>query len=187
MSSLQISVDTAGLSRMSDMLASAGKRAPIAAKRAVRHTGGVATTAIRRALPGQTGLKRRVIDKAVKGSMAGPAYEIRSHGGNVRLKYFGARETRPGVSAAPWNSRRVYAGTFMKGGRFPNRVPAARLNGHVYKRTGAGRLPITLQRSGLFIPTEMITGASASAFYTTVEQRLPTRLAHELGWAMGGG
>ena len=37
-------------------------------------------------------------------------------------KYFKARDTRKGVSASPWNHRRIFAGMFTKGGRFPKRM-----------------------------------------------------------------
>ena len=90
-----------------------------------------ATPVMVRVLTKQTGLPRRTIAKALKRSRAGQAYTIRSAGGDVSLKYFKARETQKGVSAAPWGQRRIYAGTFTKGGRFPNRVAVPSLSGQV--------------------------------------------------------
>ena len=53
-----------------------------------------------------------------------------------------------------------------------------------FKRTGAGRATKGV-KSGLFIPTEMVSGSSEAAFYLTVESDLPDRLAHELFRILG--
>ena len=189
MSSLVVKIDAEQLKRLANVLGALGKDAPAAIARAVNHTGDKARTQMIRTLTAQTGLKRKVIVKALRVTRASAAkgtmeYRIDSAGGNVSLKYFGARETRVGVSAAPWGARRVYAGTFMKGGRFPNRV-ALDLNGQVFKRGGAGRMPIVKQKSGLFIPAEMVKGATADAFTEAVDRDLPDRLAHEIARALG--
>lgn len=178
--------DTASIARASNLFHAAGKNAPLALIRAVNHTGDKARTQMRRVLVGQTGLTMKTIRNAVtsKHAFNGGAYEIKSKGGNVRLKYFKARETSKGVSAAPWGARRVYPGTFIKGGKFPKRV-ALNMGGHVYKRTGTARLPIEGGRSGLFIPNEMVTGSSEAAFYSTIESQLPDRIAHELYRVLG--
>lgn len=121
---------------------------------------------VKQALPPQTGLTKRTINRAIKkrrASVGSLTYEINSQGGNIRLKYFKARETRAGVSAAPWNQRQVFPGTFTRGGRFPARV-ALKMGGQVFARTGGSRLPIAVQRSGLFIPDEMISKAAYGAF-----------------------
>jgi hypothetical protein len=156
--------------------------------RAINHTGDKCRTGMSRELTLQTGLPRRTIVRALKrlraGSVAGLAYVIRSAGGNVALKYFGARETQRGVSAAPWGDRRIYGGTFTKGGRFPNRVPLNK-GGQVFMRTGSARLPIAVQRSGLFIPAEMVSGKTEAEFYAVVERDLPGRLDHELSRIFG--
>ena len=98
--------------------------------------------------------------------------------------FFGARETQKGVRAAPWNKRQVYPGTFMKGGLFPIRKGMVAV-GAVVRRAGKGRHPLRGIKSGLFIPTEMVTGSSEAAFYSTVESQLPDRLAHELYRVLG--
>ncbi|HWL06738.1 MAG TPA: phage tail protein [Xanthobacteraceae bacterium] len=178
---VSIQVDTSGIDRMGNLMRAAGKQAPLAMVRAINHTGDKARTQMRRVLVKQTGLKATTINRAVKSKRAfgSGAYEIKSRGGNVRLMFFGARETRRGVSAAPWNQRKVYAGTFTKGGLFPNRV-ALNTGGAVLKRRGKGRFPLQTVKSGLFIPEEMVTGDSEAAFYETVQRELPARLAHEL-------
>lgn len=65
-------------------------------------------------------------------------------GKQLPLKYFKASETRAGVSATPMNQRRIFPGTFMKGGRFPNRKDLNR-GDTVFKRAGRARKPIVKQ------------------------------------------
>ena len=154
----------------------------------LNHTKGVVRTQVVRTLTTQTGLKRKVIDRAVRdvpASGANLSIVLRTHGGNVALKYFGARETRAGVSAAPWGRRQVFAHTFIKGGRFPGRV-ALNMGGQVFERDGSRRLPIKRIKSGLFIPEEMVTGATKAAWLLVVEQRLMPRIERELGRILGG-
>lgn len=155
--------------------------------RVVNRTGDMARTQVRRTLPRQTGLTRRVIVRAVhtfRASSATLAYTMTAHGGRIALKHFKARETRRGVSAAPRGERQVFAGTFMKGGRFPARVPLG-MGGHVFERSGSARLPIEKVRSDVSIPEEMVTGATADAFERTARTVLPQRLRHELLRATG--
>jgi hypothetical protein len=181
---LEIRYDLSGIKHIADVMHKAQQLSPGALRSAVKHTGDKATSAMRSALVPQTGLKRGVLVRAVKGKSTGSGYEIKSHGGNIRLKFFGARETRKGVTAAPWNSRRLYAGTFLKGGRFPNRV-TLKMGGNTLKRAGKSRLPIHGVRSGLYIPEEMVKGGSEAAFYSTLESDLAPRIAHELARILG--
>lgn len=183
---LEIRIDPAGIERIANLLAAAGPKAPHAIRRAVNHTGDKARTRMVRTLTAQTGLKRRVIVKALKVRRANfqfAAYAIESAGGNIALKFFGARETRKGVSAAPWGKRRIFVSTFIKGGRFPGRV-ALKMGGHVFERTGevtrTGRPAIRISKSGVIIPNEMVAGATRQAFYAVVGESLPGRLSHEL-------
>lgn len=184
MTGFQINYDLSGLRVISDKLREAGKKSPLILKAAVKHTGDKATSAMRSALVGQTGLKRGTLVRAVKGKSLGTGYVIKSHGGNIRLKFFGARETRQGVTAAPWNKRQLFAHTFMKGGRFPNRK-ALNMGGQVMQRSGSGRTPIHGVKSGLFIAEEMVKGSSEAAFYQTLETDLAPRIAHELARILG--
>ena len=185
---LEVKLDPAQLEKLGNLIGAAGKGAPAALARAINHTGDKAKTAMTRALTVQTGLQRKVIVKALrvnKATAGSLSYTIRSAGGDIGLKYFGARETRAGVSAAPWGKRQVYVGAFLKGGRFPNRVALSKTNGQVMLRTGSGRTPIEKQKSGLFLPKEMVSGATALAFETIAERDLPDRLAHELARIIG--
>jgi|SRR5579864_5500781 len=175
-----LEIDASQVDHLAELFKLAEQKAPAAIGRAVRRVGATTKTRMVRALTKQTGLKRDVINRALKGApVGGLGYGIRSRGGNVSLKYFGARETRKGVSAAPWNHRRVFTGTFIKGGRFPNRV-GLNLGGQVFMRTGSRRTPIVKLKSGLFIPKEMVSGATASEFLLAVKTLLPARLQHEI-------
>jgi len=148
-------------------------------------------------LPGDT-LERA--QKVIPASAGNLRFTIWSHGGNVRLKYFHAREYGTGVAADPWGSSRFYPRAFITSGRSPRRAPAPKLNGQVYTQVSGystrwggktaaakGGLrggPITQARSGLFIPTEMTRGATAGAFgagTTEALRLLESRLMALLG------
>lgn len=169
---MQINIETGALTALAGRFRRAGSAGELALARGLNKVGLKARTQMRRALVAQTGLKYGVLVRALRSKSASPgslAYQIKSKGGFIRLKFFGARETRAGVSAAPRGQRRTYSGAFIKGGRFPNRVPASRLNGHVFRRIGAGRLPIALVRSDVRIPDDMVSGASEAAFYNSAQ------------------
>ncbi len=169
-------------------------QAQAALARALRHTGAKARTRVIRALTAQTGLKRATIVKAVRemrGDAAALEFVLRTQGGNVRLHHFKARETRKGVSAAPWGQRQVYPGTFMKAGWWHSRrVGKPNWNGQVFARAGGmtktGRDKFEVQRSGLYIPTEMLTGETAQAFQDLIRSDLMPRVGHELGRMLPG-
>jgi hypothetical protein len=178
-------IEGGDLDRFAQMLVAAGEKAPVVIQRAVTRTGTMAKTRVVRALAAQVGLTQKRVRVEVVGHAGDQSYTIYSVGNEIPLKEFGARETMAGVSAAPFNQRRIFPGSFMKGGRFPNRVPAAKLNGHVFERAGSRRLPIVKVPSGVVIPEQMVQGESLDAFETTVETVLPRRIEHELGRLFG--
>jgi len=148
----------------------------------------MARTQVYRSLTAQTGLKRRVIVKAVRVTRSNSGtltYTMTTKGGDIALKFFAARETRRGVSAAPFGQRRIFPSTFILGGRFPNRHGVV-FHGHVMRREGASRFPIKVEQSGVIIPAEMVKGATAQAFRSTVARVLPQRVEHEIRRATGG-
>ena len=108
-------------------------------------------------------------------------YEIGVKGGDVRLEFFAPRETRRGVSAKPWGRRSVFNATFMRGGKFPERVVTQKLSPHVWRRNNTAGTHITQAKSGLFIPTEAVKGASGKAWTTTggplLQQRVEAAIA----------
>ena len=184
---IRIHIDAHQFDRLGNLIGAAGKKAPHALRRAINHTGDKARTQVRKVLVKQTGLKYRTIVKAVRStrsSYKSGSYVLKAAGGDIRLRFFGPRETRKGVSAAPWNRRQVFPGSFMKGGRFPKRVPL-KSGKAVFRRTGKSRFPVKEVRSGLFIGEEMISGASEQAFFDTAQRELPPRVAHELYRVLG--
>ena len=169
------------LSFQAALTALSGKQMQDALRRAINSVGDRDRTQVKRVLTKQTGLKAHVIERALKTKRANfdeLSYTMTVRGGNVAMKYFGARETLPGVSAAPLGQRQVFVSTFMKGGKFPDRVPL-KLGGQVFERTGAGR-EIRKVLSGVYIPLELVSGATVATFQKTAEQMLPGRVAHEI-------
>lgn len=192
---IRISFRNDVMARYANQLAAVGAGgAEAALKRAMRHTGRKARTQVIRALTSQTGLRRATLVRAVRevsGDAGTLSFVLRTQGGDIRLKHFRARETRSGVSAAPWNKRSVFAGTFMKAGWFRSgRVVKPSWNGQVFRRAGGvtktGRDKFEVVRSGLFIPTEMLQGQSAQAWRAVIERDLVPRVGHELARLLPG-
>jgi len=142
------------------------KEFPKVIPREINKVGNRAKTQVIRQLTKQTGLDRKVIVAAVgKPNQAKPgklSYEMRTRGGNIRLKYLKPKETGGGVVAKPFGKATFYPGAFMMGGAVGNRKTVAKFDGHVMRRT-KGRL-YTFARSGVFIPKEMTSGATLAAF-----------------------
>src|SRR3954452_12132544 len=142
---LTITITGNGIPRLEEAARALGSeaKARTAYSRAINHSAKVAAAATGRALSDQTGLPKRTGKKALnlKVGRSTPgtlAYTIHMRGGDISLKYFKPRETRAGVSAAPWNSRRVYPHTFMRAGWWPKRVTKPNWNRQVLIR-GGGR------------------------------------------------
>lgn len=180
-------VDVRELRGFENMLGAVGTDAPKVINRALNRTGDMARTKVVRTLALQTGLPQKTIRKAVKvkrSSWDDLTYTLSAAGGDVALKYFKPRETRKGVTAFVRGKRELYESTFMKGGSFARgRVPL-NMGGHVFLRVGS-RTDLEVQKSGVVIPAEMVDGATAEAFDSTVQFQLPRRLDHELGRLLG--
>ena len=143
-------IDTASIERLTARLIAAGKGIRPALARAINHTGDKARTQVVRALVKQTGAKSYAVRRAMHtkpASIGTLIFLIVSSGGYMSLKEFGARQTDKGVSAAPWDKRRVFPHTFI----------VASLGGHVFERKGSSRLPIR-KLWGPSIPKEMVQG-----------------------------
>ncbi len=180
MSAISIRWADANLKRYGRRIEVLNTRLPQALPRLVNEVGARARTQVVRKLAGQTGLPRKTIVKAVGDpARARPgklSYEMVTRGGNIRLKYLAPKETLPGVVARPWGKRTLFAGTFMRGGRFPARKDVAKFGGHVWRRLGGSRRFIVQARSGMLIPVEMTTGATRAAFEATAAPLLQQRL-----------
>lgn len=174
------------LKRFGKDIAELQRRFPLALSRTINQVGDRAKTQVIRNLTKQTGLPRRTIVKAIGDPFrarpgARLSYDMVTRGGDIRLKYLAPRETRPGVSAIPWGKRRVFAGTFMKGGKFPVRKVVPDFEGHVFRRLNSTGAKITHARSGMKIPVEMTTGATKAAFERTAGPLLQQRVDALIG------
>lgn len=156
------------------------ERFPKVLPRIVNQVGNRAKTIVVRTLTKQTGLPRKTIVKAVGNpSPARPgklSYEMRTRGGNIRLKYLRPRETKKGVVAYPFGKRMLFPGAFMRGGAFPKRKDVTAFDGHVMIRNGSSGRFYTFARSGMFIPREMTTGATAAQFQKIAAPLLRSRV-----------
>lgn len=163
--------------------------------RAVNRVGDMAYSgrgnSVVRTLAKQTGLPHKVIKKAVKVKRAtwgNQNFVLTATGGDISLKYFKARETRKGVTAAPFGQRTLFDGTFIKGGHFPNRKIANGLNGQVFdpdrSNSNWGR-GAEIVKSGVIIPKEMLQGATEQGWNDIVSKNLPRRFDHELKRMLG--
>lgn len=175
MTTLTVAALDGNLRRYHNAIAAIGpEKARILFARVLNAEGDKMRTKVRRAVAKQTGLKRATVVRAIRrrGRGASPSdltYELRARGGDIRVKFFRPREFRFGVRAFPRGQATRFAGSFMRGGQFPDRVPI-RINRDgtgVFHRTGRGRFPIAQTRSGVFIPDELVTGASEAAFNAT--------------------
>ncbi|MCF1502922.1 phage tail protein [Afifella sp. H1R] len=161
--------------------------------RAVNRAGNAGRTAAGRALAGQTGLPARYVrGRLIKGTKRAAGgrlvYAIDAKGGPIPLKFFKPRETRKGVSAAPFGKRQVFEHTFMKAGRFPKRV-AFNGGGHVFMPDLGSRKwgrSMEVEFSDVVFPSEMVSGASAAAWERVGLPTLEKRISHELKRASGG-
>lgn len=164
---ISITVTGNGLVRFHDAVRELGEpRARIAYSRAINLAGRDAAKEVAPALTAQTGLPKRTAPKVLRrhvlrANASRLAYQITAKGGDVRLKFFKARETRKGVTAAPWNKRTLFHSTFMKAGFWPKRVVKPNWNRQVFRRADGSFENV---KSGLFIPEELTKGQAAAAW-----------------------
>jgi len=147
--------------------------------REINKVGNRAKTQVIRNLTKQTGLHRPVIVKAVNVTLAGGkrlSYDMVTRGGNIRLKYLNPKETPAGVVAKPFGKSTLYPKSFMMGGAFPDRKTVDKWEGHVFFRNRSKGRHYSFARSGVFIPVEMTTGATASAFKAIAGPLLQQRI-----------
>lgn len=180
----------ANLKIFGDRIRVLNERFPKVLPRIVNQVGNRAKTTVIRNLIKQTGLPRKTIVKAVGNpNPARPgklSFELMTRGGNIRLKYLRPRETKQGVVAYPFGKRTLYAGSFMKGGAFPKRKGVLKFDGHVMIRNKPGTRFYTFQRSGVYIPHEMTTGATAGEFMRIAGPLLRTRVEAAMVKLLGG-
>lgn len=185
MTGLKISIKGDGIPKLEEAAEALGseRKARNAFRRAINEAGRDTKTPTKRALAKQTGLKISVAGKALKETKASAStleFKLTGQGGDIALKYFGARETRAGVSAAPFGQRDIFQGAFIKGGRFPNRVDIGK-GGHVFERGyRVAKLPIAKVKSGVVIPDEMVKGITAQTFQRIGQSKLGEKVARHV-------
>jgi hypothetical protein len=178
-------MDARAIERLATKIAGFEREGPMMMAAALNSAGAELRLATVAAETKQTGLAGDVIDRAqttIDASQGRLAFTILVRGGSVRLKYFGAKEAGGGVSARPWNRPSYYPGAFITSGRPGNRRPSPRLGGQVYTNVSGGkwRGHIKQVRPGLFIPTELTSGATAKSFEVGARgalEAISTRLA----------
>lgn len=174
-----IAVDASALERVSAAFRDLSQRQKtVVVTRALNRVGDQAYTQVVRDVAKQTGAKQRrvraVVDKKKAWANSGSVYRIVARDGHMPLKDFNARPVKKGVSAAPWNKRRIFRGTFM----------VASLGGNVFRRVGEGRTPIK-KLWGPAIPKEMVRGETAKNAMSLIRTKLPERIIHETEFELG--
>lgn len=187
---IDITADVQQLLDVEHLFRQIGNQAPHAIRRAINHTGDKARTLVMRTLAKQAGVKYRDVRKIVTVTRANfdrGLYRIAARGTTIPLSHFGARQTKKGVSAAPWGKRRVFPHTFL----WP------RVHGRVFVRTGhkarmlrgpnKGRQRETIRQLwGPALPKELLKGETAAIFLATVRAELPARVVHEVAAILAG-
>lgn len=168
MTAITITVKGSGLPKFEEAVEALGSaKATRAYRSALNTTGKKVFTETKRAVAKQMGASQARVVKyghlRRKPAMGNDLQtSIDSKGGYIPLKDFAARQTRPGVTAAPWGQRRLFKSTFI--------VP--KLGGQVFKRTSGKRLPIeTLW--GPAVPKELVKDESKAAFERIAADVLP--------------
>ena len=148
---LIISASDQVLARYGNALAALGDRqARTALSRTLNHEGDKGRTQVKCALVKQTGIKYGAVDKAMTTIRSTPAtliYALKARGDETNIAWFGGVQRRKGVSAAPWNMRRIFARSFI--------VPRC---GRAFIRTSKKRLPIR----PLYGPIRIVLGGLAA-------------------------
>jgi hypothetical protein len=148
------------LARYGNELAALGEgEARTAMSRALNHEGGKGRAQVKRALAKQTGIKYGAVNQAMATVRATPAtltYALKARGDETNIAWFGGIRRRKGVSASPWNKRRIFARSFI--------VPRL---GRAFVRTSKSRLPIR-PLYGPNLARELVKDSSAGAWHSGV-------------------
>lgn len=171
-----------GLGRMAYALDSlTSSKRGLALSRALNRTGQRAATGVVRALARQTGLsqtKVRALGEVTR-RRAAPhdlAFLIRSKGGHIPLRHFGAKQFGYGVRAKPWGRSQRFESAFIFAGTPRSGQPVG--GGNVFIRTTGSSYPIRILH-GPAVPKEIVKDQSREAF-EDASGTLPARLAHEI-------
>ncbi|WP_127076004.1 hypothetical protein [Rhodomicrobium lacus] len=103
---------------------------------------------------------------------------VRGSKSQIPLKAFKAKETPAGVVASIWGQKKLYPGAFIRGGRFPARVPL-QMGEHVFKRAGSRRFPIR-KEAGASIAEAFVQDAITKALVAQGQERLMANIKRQL-------
>lgn len=180
--SIDIEITGDGIMRLADATAALGDRrnAYTAFRRGLNKAGQMAYTQVKREVAKQIGASQAKVVRygGLKRIPAtGQLLETRiiARGGHIPLNDFKARQTRSGVSAAPWARRVVFGGTFIVGS----------IGGNVFKRIGPSRLPIE-KLWGPSVPKEVVKDRSREAFESTARRVLAPEINRQVRLLAGG-
>lgn len=138
---------------------------------ALNRAGNQTRTLMKRSLVKQTGIKYGLVEAAIKTKRATKhrlEYELEARGKETNLNLFGAKQRKKGVSAKPWNKRRIFKSTFI--------IP--RYGSKVYRRTSDARGPLK-PVYGPNIGREIAKDPTVR-YWHRVDGFLQTRIEHEL-------
>ncbi|MGU3417648.1 hypothetical protein [Methylobacterium sp. D54C] len=183
--SLNITAQTPGLKQGMEPLTAFGKRLPNAQANVLNRMLTKTRSAVVPVLTQQTGLSRKIIDKAVRpyrASPQNPRVMLITRGGEISLRYFGAHEVPGGVAATVRGKADFVEGGFRRSGPRGRRVMVAKLNKQVYVNADGKRWRgrIRVEKSGVFIPYDLVSGQTAATFNRLVQTDLPAEVEREL-------
>lgn len=189
--SLSITVQGNGVKRFKALAWELGSgKARKVYSRAINDSGNKRATATGKALADAANVKRPTGRKALKqrrrSTPSTLEFSIHVRGGAIRYKYFkGTKETRKGVSVAPRGERTIMKRHFLKAGWHPTRIDKTNWNGHVMTVTGNNKSGVTVARSDVFLPEEVVQGEPAQEF-DKGNDHLNQRVSHYLKRIAGG-
>lgn len=186
---IEIRLQDDQLRQFENMIGALGsERARVGMARAINRVTRMAKTRVVRAIVRQTSIPRAIVQRNVIAYMAshqgdGPLQgTIYSAGEPLPLRYFAARQFSFGVRAKVWGETRRFDSHFINAGRWNSGNPVA--NGHVFKRAGSARLPIS-RIDGPSVPEGLVAGEAVAAWSQLAQTHLPQRVQHELGRLLG--
>lgn len=190
MTAIRLHCDGSDYGSMANLYAAAGKRAPLAVKRAVNRKGRQATVQVIRAVSDRLRVKRREVRKRIKGRMISPqSFEIVARG-KVPLDQFATVQEAGGVKVDHIPTRWIEGGDKLKvafqakRGAPPNQPGNAAkrrgsLGGRIVYGTGKRRREGFRSVGGVMVPSAFVDDRAQRAF-EKVAMELPAELAHQL-------
>ncbi len=161
-------------------------QARVVMSRALNHEADKARTLVKRTLAKQTGIRYGRVDGAIRTKRSLPStltYMIEARGDETNIGAYKAMQRQKGVSAAPWNMRRIFPHTFLlkavagiQGAVGVSNDSGGRLIAFV--RIGKGRRAIR-PVFGPNLARELVKAETKAAFELGAANILP-RLAHEI-------